>query len=989
MTLTWAFHIDSIEFTPGVIAGAESLGGSESACLGLARALAARGHRVYIFTPRLHRGAPSVDAAGVRWHHTREIAVLSMFIDWDVFVALRLPQVFDLGIQAAYRILWNQDLMTGEAAKLQTMALAWAYDAVVYVSQYHRKQWEGVIPELAPIGWVTKNGYDPAHVPASAVKHPHRVIHITRPERGLRPLLAMWPELRRRVPDAELHLCRYNSMYDASGWGRVCEAYDEQVARVNDEVGGITFLGELGKPALYQAIAESAVMWYPGVADFAETSCVAAIEAQACGTPFVGSYKGALPETVPGGLLIAGDADTAEYQARSIAAVVAILNGQGVPAMVERGRQHVAAYTYATIAAEWEAYVVGQFEQRVTAHGPRVLDRLLHEDDHVAAQVLARELGDGETAAYCQYVIDGKDQGPEHYAERAMDPRVEMQSSARLREVVRSFDGAGCESLLDLACGNGAFALALAQAHLEMRVVGVDYSQGNVDVATRVAAELGLSDRVTFLCGAVYDFDTHQPETALLEAVASEHGPFYGVFVGEFLEHIANVSGFLSSVHAVAAADARIVCTMPSGPFGELAHREMPIRKGHVHHYRPDDLEAIFGAQGELDVSFLDGGGTPRGSSFGHWIVRYRVNGAAVGERPLAKRILTTRPMAKLSVGLICNDTTDLRRCLESVWQIADEIVIGDTGAGPELAAEAARYPRTRVIPVGAVPDLPGGFSEARNRVLDACEGEWFLWIDSDERLMRGDRLHRYLDAAVFNGYGIRQKHLMLDTPNTFDTPIRVFRRVPAVRFYGCIHEQPQQGDCNGDIVPSLQLEDVEIAHTGYLNDGIRRDKALQRNLPLLVRDREQFPDRTLGILLVQRDALNLGILAMEAAGWKLTPDAKKHFGQVIALFEQHFADQSHKYHALGRPFYEAAVQRVAGAIEVEVAFAAGMHGLKAGRAQSERFWVRTPEQLPSALEAKQREWLKPMQPEPPIDVEPIAVTDQTDTVYDVEGVAV
>ena len=135
---------------------------------------------------------------------------------------------------------------------------------------------------------------------------------------GLRPLLAMWPEVRRQVPDAELHLCRYNSMYDAQGWGRVCAAYDEQVAAVNAQVGGITWLGELGKPDLYRAIAGAAVMWYPGVADFAETSCVAAIEAQACGTPFVGSYKGALPETVPFGTLIKGDADTPEYQAESM-----------------------------------------------------------------------------------------------------------------------------------------------------------------------------------------------------------------------------------------------------------------------------------------------------------------------------------------------------------------------------------------------------------------------------------------------------------------------------------------------------------------------------------------------------------------------------------------------------------------------------------------------------------------------------------------------
>jgi hypothetical protein len=86
--------------------------------------------------------------------------------------------------------------------KLGIMAHAWAYDKVVYVSDFHRRQWEEIVPELAPLGYVTKNGFDPALVPEGVTKAPHRVIHISRPERGLRPLLAMWPALKAKVPDA-------------------------------------------------------------------------------------------------------------------------------------------------------------------------------------------------------------------------------------------------------------------------------------------------------------------------------------------------------------------------------------------------------------------------------------------------------------------------------------------------------------------------------------------------------------------------------------------------------------------------------------------------------------------------------------------------------------------------------------------------------------------------------------------------------------------
>ena len=65
MRLSICFTIDSVEFTAGVIAGEQSLGGSESACVGLARAMQARGHDVHIFTTQLGADAPQFDHGGV------------------------------------------------------------------------------------------------------------------------------------------------------------------------------------------------------------------------------------------------------------------------------------------------------------------------------------------------------------------------------------------------------------------------------------------------------------------------------------------------------------------------------------------------------------------------------------------------------------------------------------------------------------------------------------------------------------------------------------------------------------------------------------------------------------------------------------------------------------------------------------------------------------------------------------------------------------
>lgn len=991
-----AFFVDSVEFTQDVIAGNASLGGSESACLGLARALQARGHSVSIFATKLSDGCDGPDDWGVTWEHARNVYEVSQFIEWDVFCALRIPVVFSRPIRARLRLLWNQDLLIGEQAKAQVMSLAWAFDHVVYVSEYHRKQWEGVLPELNPIGWVTKNGYDPAHVPADVVKRPNRIIHISRPERGLAPLLQMWPKLRALVPDAELHICRYNSMYDAQGWGKVCASFDQMVQAVNQQVGGITYLGELGKPALYKAITESAVMWYPGVADFAETSCIAAIEAQACGTPFVGSYKGALPETVPSGVLFSGDATSPEYQTASVQAVATMLrdaqrNAVHYRELRKAGREHVQGYTYNVIAGEWEEWLEQTFAERYETRKPQVLDRLLHEDDHTAALEVAKGLREEhnlpvrnavlDAEMLCRRVIRGEEQGAEQYAKYALpDPIAEWEMSGRFQAVAPWF--ADCTQVLDVACGNGAFAIGLALSHPTIKVVGLDYAAQNIEVAKAAAERAGVADRLTFIHATVWDL----PNGQMVEGVddlLEPFGEFDGLFVGEFLEHVADAPGLIDGLEECVEPNALVVYTVPNGPFAEMLDRHIPKQRGHVHHFQHDDVQTVFGAKHGWQCQYFDGGVTPRGSQVGHWFIQYRknANGAAVGPRarmrPYDERIVRTRPHPKLSVGIIAkNAGLDLARCLESVWPIADEIVVGDTGSEDDTKEIAARY-GAKVLDLLPLEDDPDGFAGARNKVLDACSGEWFLWIDADEVLCGREQLWKYLDTAVYHGFAIKQNHVSIQDAPYFDRPVRIFRRTQPIRFYGCIHEQPQMHDCNGDITPALAIDDVQIAHFGYVTEGVVRRKLFTRNLPLLMRDQERFPERRLGRLLTLRDCINLADHEREQHGGRLTETAKKYYSQAVGLFEKEWLDKfEDKYYGLARPFYERALREIAGAYEFELALAGRQHTLGNGRAKTERVMVRKLEHVDAIVTHMLASIHKQAEPVK-VDVEPVVAAQQ------------
>jgi len=989
----FAFFIDSVEFTKDVIAGRASLGGSESACLGLCRSLQARGHSVSIFATKLAEGCDGPDDWGVTWEHARNVYEVSQFIEWDVFCALRIPVVFSRPIRARLRVLWNQDLLIGEQAKAQVMSLAWAFDKVVYVSEYHRKQWEGVLPELTSIGWVTKNGFDPAHVPMDVVKRPNRIIHISRPERGLGPLLQMWPKLRALRANAELHICRYNSMYDAQGWGKVCASFDQMVEAVNQQVGGITYLGELGKADLYRAIAEAAVMWYPGVVDFAEPSCIAAIEAQANGTPFVGSFKGALPETVPHGVLFSGDATSPEYQTASTLAVADILhdcsrNAVRYRQLQREGREHVKAYTYDVIAEEWEQWLTETFAERYETRKPQVLDRLLHEDDHTAAFRVASSIGATDAELLCGRVIAGEEQGADQYAKYALpDPIAEWEMSGRFQAIAPWFKD--CTQVLDVACGNGAFAIGLALSHPDIKVVGLDYAAQNIDVAKAAAERAGVADRLTFIHATVWDLPNGHMGDGV-DDLLEPFGEFDGLFVGEFLEHVADAPALIDGLEECVEPNALIVYTVPNGPFTELLERHIPRKRGHVHHFQHDDVQAVFGAKHQWQCQYFDCGLTPRGSQVGHWFIQYRknANGAAVGPlahgRPYAERITRTRPHPKLSVGIITkNAGLDVARCLESVWPIADEIVVGDTGSTDDTKDIAVRY-GAKVLDLPSLDDDPDGFAGARNKVLDACTGEWFLWIDADEVLCGREQLWKYLDTTVYNGFAIRQNHVSIQDAPHFDRPVRVFRRLPSIRFYGCIHEQPQMHDANGDITPALAIDDVQIAHMGYLTEGIVRRKLFNRNLPLLERDQKRFPERRLGKLLTLRDFINLADYERESQGGRLTDKAKHYYSQAVGLFEKEWLNKfDDKYYGLARPFYERALREVQGSYEFELALAGRQHTMGDGKAKPERVMVRKLEHIDAIWQHKAAGIHKQAE-QTPVDVEPV-VKAQEPTPIDVD----
>ena len=81
----------------------------------------------------------------------------------------------------------------------------------------------------------------------------------------------------------------------------------------------------------------------------------------------------------------------------------------------------------------------------------------------------------------------------------------------------------------------------------------------------------------------------------------------------------------------------------------------------------------------------------------------------------------------KLSVGLITyNEEKNLSRTLDSILEIADEIIIVDSGSTDKTLEIAGKYN------AGIYSEEWKGYGMQKNSVIDKCIGEWILLIDAD-----------------------------------------------------------------------------------------------------------------------------------------------------------------------------------------------------------------------------------------------------------------
>ncbi|MFL5883949.1 MAG: glycosyltransferase [Thermoleophilaceae bacterium] len=194
----------------------------------------------------------------------------------------------------------------------------------------------------------------------------------------------------------------------------------------------------------------------------------------------------------------------------------------------------------------------------------------------------------------------------------------------------------------------------------------------------------------------------------------------------------------------------------------------------------------------------------------------------------------------KLSLCMIVKDEEEmLPRCLDSVHDAVDEIVIVDTGS-TDRTVEIAESFGAKVLH----KEWTGDFAEARNASFDAATGDWILYLDADEVLVKEDaeRLRAVTGRVWRESFFIVETNFTGDAGDgtaTTHSTLRVFRNRPEYRFEGRIHEQIAH------TLPAFNAERLEystirIEHYGYLGAVRSSKEKSRRNIELLERQRAE-----------------------------------------------------------------------------------------------------------------------------------------------------
>ncbi|WP_410769282.1 glycosyltransferase [Fontibacillus sp. BL9] len=174
---------------------------------------------------------------------------------------------------------------------------------------------------------------------------------------------------------------------------------------------------------------------------------------------------------------------------------------------------------------------------------------------------------------------------------------------------------------------------------------------------------------------------------------------------------------------------------------------------------------------------------------------------------------------------IVKNEEDTLKRCLDSVAGIVDEIIIVDTGSSDRTNAVALQY-TDRVQDFIWIDD----FAAARNFAFSLATEDYIFWLDADDVLEEPDRiklleLKRVLDPSVDSVS--MDYHLAFDEFGNVTSKLRrnrLVKRTNQYRWIGAVHEYLE-------VWGNLQHSDIAVTHRSIRHESERNLRIYETRL--------------------------------------------------------------------------------------------------------------------------------------------------------------
>ncbi|MFW2492012.1 glycosyltransferase [Clostridium chromiireducens] len=199
-----------------------------------------------------------------------------------------------------------------------------------------------------------------------------------------------------------------------------------------------------------------------------------------------------------------------------------------------------------------------------------------------------------------------------------------------------------------------------------------------------------------------------------------------------------------------------------------------------------------------------------------------------------------------LSLCMIVKDEENtLERCLESVKDIVDEMIIIDTGSKDGTIKIAQQYGAKIFF-----YKWDNSFANARNYSLSKASKDWILIMDADDEL-RGEDKNKVMKLIndennklnAYFGETLSYSGDSSDYNIYSNLNIRFIRNGKGYQFSGDIHEQIMPGSEDAKKQVFLGIADIKFYHYGYLNKTVNEKNKRKRNMNIIEKILKENPD--------------------------------------------------------------------------------------------------------------------------------------------------